>query len=317
MGKGPIFIAGVSYSGKTQLRLMLSAHPNIVITRRTYMWQRYYNRFGDLSRPENFERCLEKMLASKHIQTLNPDPERIRREFWQGKPSYGRLFALIHRHFAEQQGKMRWGDQHGSLENDADLIFSSDPRAVILHMVRNPLDRVEESLSKSKHRRLKIGWETRQWRRSSKLALRNSKKYPHRYKVVQCEQLFAYPEKTLRDICLFLGEEFYPEMLAVEELVEMGVSVPSPFVKGEQVVGGKSGRAQPQLTHTEWSFVQSQVNSEMSALGYPQTDQRLSFMSALRFSLMDYPLNLAGAILWETWGCRKLSAPKISFRHGS
>ena len=53
---GPIFIGGLSFSGKTTLRLMLSSHPVIVLSRRTYMWQRFYGRYGDLRRPENLER---------------------------------------------------------------------------------------------------------------------------------------------------------------------------------------------------------------------------------------------------------------------
>jgi len=317
MGQGPVFIAGVSYSGKTQMRLLLSAHPNIVITRRTYMWRRYYNRFGDLRDPENFERCLETMLASKHVQALNPDPKRIRHEFWQDRPGYARLFALIHRHFAEQLGKTRWGDQQGLLEHDASLIFAAEPRAVIIHLVRNPLDRIEESVSTSAHRRGKIGWETSLWRRSSRLALRNLKKYPHGYKVVQCEQLFAYPEKTMRDVCLFLGEEFYPEMLAVEGLAEMGVDVPDALVKGEQAEGSKNGKDRTALTPAERSFIQTRVRREMSALGYLKTEQHLSFMNTLTYALLDYPFNLAGAILWETWGRRKLNVPNISFEHGS
>jgi len=317
MKQGPVFIAGVSYSGKTQLRLMLSAHPNMVITRRTYMWRRYYKRFGKLSDPENFERCLETMLASKHIQTLNPDPERIRREFQQGEPGYGHLFAMIHRHFAEELGKARWGDQQGLLENDADLLFAAEPKAVILQMVRNPLDRIGESVATSAHRKAKIGWETSLWRRSSRLALRNLKKYPLRYMVVQCEQLFAYPEKILRDVCLFLGEEFHPEMLAVDGLAEMGVDVPQAFVKREQAEGRTNRQDQNALTPAERSFIQSQVRNEMSALGYLKTEQDLPFMNALKYALLDYPLNLAGAILWKTWGRRNGSVPKISFEHGS
>lgn len=317
MKQGPVFIAGVSYSGKTQMRLMLSAHPNIVITRRTYMWRRYYNQFGDLRDSENFERCLETMLASKHIQALNPDRERIRQEFWQGKPGYGRLFAMIHRHFAEEQGKARWGDQQGLLENDADLLFAAEPQAVIIHMVRNPLSRVGESVATSAHRKAKIGWETSFWRRSSRLALRNLKKYPLRYMVVQCEQLFAYPEKTLRKVCIFLGEEFFPEMLAVDGLVEMGVDVPQAFVEGEQTVMRKNEQDQNLLTPAERSFIQARVQGEMSALGYLKTNQELSFLNILKYALLDYPLNLAGAILWETWGRRKAGAPKISFEHGS
>jgi len=305
MRQGPIFIAGVSYSGKTQMRLILSAHPNIIITRRTYMWRKYYNKFGDLSDSEKFERCLETMLDSKHIQAINPDPERIRREFWQGEPDYGHLFALIHSHFAEQQGKTRWGDQQGTLENDAALIFSSEPEAAILHMVRNPLNRVEESVSTSRHRRGKIGWETSFWQRSTRLALRNQDEYPRRYLVVQCERLFAEPERTLRDVCLFLGEEFHPEMLEAEGLAEMGVHVPEKYAKRKQLTdGGKVRRVHITLTNTERTYIQAQVRHEMSTLGYSSTNKRLSFFDLLKYALLDYPLNLAGSVLWKAWGSK-------------
>ncbi len=317
MEKGPIFIAGVSYSGKTQMRLMLSAHPNIVITRRTYMWRRYYNRFGHLGDPENFERCLETMLASKHIQMLNPDPERIRREFWQGEPAYGRLFAMIHSHFAEEQGKARWGDQQGTLENDADLLFAAEPQAVIIHMVRNPIYRTEECISNSRYRKAKIGWETSAWRRSSRLALRNMKKYSPRYIAVQCEQLFAYPEKTLRNVCHFLNEKFYPEMLAVEGLAEMGVNVPHEFVKGKQIEVRKDKWNHAELSPAERAYIQARAGSEMSALGYMQTGHHLPFKNALKYALLDFPLGLAGTILWETLGSKKVGVSKKSFEHGS
>ena len=79
MGAGPIFIGGLSFSGKTELRLMLSSHPNLAFSRRTYMWPRYFERYGDLSRSEQLERCLADMLRNKHIMALSPDPERIRR----------------------------------------------------------------------------------------------------------------------------------------------------------------------------------------------------------------------------------------------
>ena len=42
----PIFIGGLSFTGKTQLRAMLSAHPNILIARRTHLWDRFYKRYG-------------------------------------------------------------------------------------------------------------------------------------------------------------------------------------------------------------------------------------------------------------------------------
>src|SRR5690554_3292259 len=99
--QSPIFIGGLDNSGKTHLRLALSAHPDIAMTRRSYMWTRVYQRYGDLRERENFERCLQALMSRKDVRALQPDVDRIRREFWAGEPTYGRLFALIHEHYAE------------------------------------------------------------------------------------------------------------------------------------------------------------------------------------------------------------------------
>jgi hypothetical protein len=105
MKQAPIFIGGLAHSGKTPLRLFLSRHPDVAMTRQTYMWNRFYNRYGELNDPQNFERCLGDMLKTKGIKALQPDVEQIRRVFGEGKATYGRLFALFHEHNAERLGK--------------------------------------------------------------------------------------------------------------------------------------------------------------------------------------------------------------------
>jgi hypothetical protein len=317
MKKGAIYLAGVSYSGKTQLRLMLSNHPNIIITRRTYMWQGFYNRYGVLSDPDNFDRCLASMLASKHIQKLDPDPQLISREFWQGQPGYARLFTLIHQHHATQQGKTRWGNQHKSVENDVDLIFATDPSAVVIHMIRHPFARVEESVFQSSYRKGKVGLETFMWRKSSQMALRNLKKYPQRYLVIQCEHLFSYPEKTLRDVCTFLGEDFHPEMLEIESLLEIDAAVSGSTAIVGLTSERKTGEFPTGLTPTEQLFVQSRTRNEMAAFGYRKNFKRPSFLNLLKYALVDYPLNLVGATLWETRRRKKMESPNNLLEHGS
>ena len=108
MDKGPIFIGGPDRSGKTLLRLALSLHPQIGITKRTDLWTRFYGRYGDLERSDNFERCISAILAYKHVRVLQPDGTRLRSEFSQGEPTYARLFALIHQQYSERLGKPRW-----------------------------------------------------------------------------------------------------------------------------------------------------------------------------------------------------------------
>lgn len=317
MGEGAIFIAGLSYSGKTQLRLMLSAHPNIVITRRTYMWRRYYRCFGDLEEDENLDRCLATMMATPHIRELDPDLESIRREFRRGEASYARLFALIRQDHAARQGKARWGDQFGSLEYDADLILSSYPQAVILHMVRDPFARVAESLTGSSHRTLKVGWETMRWRRSAQAAIRNLKTFPNRYLPVRCEELFSNPEHALREVCAFLGEPFDPKMMAVEGLPGMGVNVPGARLPIDTGARQSAEQDPYQLRATERAFVQSRLEKERAYFGYSGGASRPSGADLLWYGMVGYPLNLAGEFLWRIWGRRSSGLPEWSFQNRS
>lgn len=206
MSGGPIFVGGLSHSGKTQLRIALEAHSQIAMTRRTYMWTDFYGRFGDLGRPENVERCLAAMAAHDGIRELRPDFTHIRREFAAGEASYGRLFELIHRQHATRLGKARWGDQLGLVEAFADRIFEAYPDAVLLHMVRDPrTQRTPAGLGS-------LGWAVGRWRFSADLAARNERMYAGRYRVVQFESLMADPEATLRSVAAFVGEAYEPAM---------------------------------------------------------------------------------------------------------
>ena len=58
MPRGPIFIGGAERSGTSLLYALLTSHPNISMTRRTNLWAYFYNQYGDLSHPQNLERCL-------------------------------------------------------------------------------------------------------------------------------------------------------------------------------------------------------------------------------------------------------------------
>ena len=125
MDHGPIFIGGLERSGTSLIYALLASHPNIAMTRRTNLWTYFYNQYGDLGRRDNFERCLNAMLHYKRLVVLKPDPERLRQEFWQGEPTYGRLFALLEQQYADRVGKSRWGDKSLNTERYAEPIFAA------------------------------------------------------------------------------------------------------------------------------------------------------------------------------------------------
>lgn len=277
MATGPIFIGGLANSGKTELRLLLEAHPNLCLTRRTKMWTRYYQRFGDLAIPANLERCLAQMLASKHIRALAPDVERIRYDFSQGEATYACLFGLFHAHHAERMGKRRWGDQLGAIEQYAVPIFSAFPTAKMIQMVRDPRHVYAEANARSPQRLGKVGWMLADWLDSVQAARRNLRNYPDRYKVIAFEALIAHPEQVTRELLEFVGEDFVPEI--ADALQQFTVTT-------AKVAEGK-------IAGCVGTFVRHYARRELEALGYPSEMMQLSLRDHLRYLLVEWPANRA------------------------
>ena len=300
----PIFIGGLAHSGKTPLRLFLSKHPNVALTRQTYMWNRFYNRYGDLGNRQNFERCLADMLETKGIQVLQPDPERIRQEFGQGAATYGRLFALFHEHNAERSGKSRWGDQLGFVERFAEPIFADYPQAKMIHMIRDPRDRYDVAMTLSRHRKGKVGWDTARWLYSADLTQKNRSLYPDQYKVVRYETFRANPEETLREICLFLGEEFMPEMLADNNINFDTDESNDDQYANRQATFQIDKAGDTRLPKRDLLFTQAYARQYMLAFDYALESPQLSLSDRLLFYIVDWPVNRIGMAAWYMSGVR-------------
>jgi hypothetical protein len=286
--RGPIFIGGLDQSGKTPLRRMLAAHPDLLLTRRTYMWSRFYKQFGSLSEPSNLERCLSAMLAQKAIQEMHPNLQQIRRDFIQGPQTYERLFELFHRQNLERTGKRRWGDQLGFVERFAEVIFTAFPEAKMIHMIRDPRDPSAEGASEKHKGRGKSGWLTARWKFSAQLAQSNSRRYHKRYLVVRYEDLMQDTEKTLRKICGFLNEDYLPAML--------GVLTSAQTMDEEERIETRTGTS---TMKTQITFTQLFARRDLIDLGYTVKPVALSARERIKFSMIDLPANLAGLIAWN------------------
>jgi hypothetical protein len=304
MGQGPIFIGGPDRCGKTLLRALLVSHPNIAIPAvGSNYWSYFYGQFGDLKDPANFEQCLNAMLRYKHARFLQPDAERIRREFAQGEPTYARLFAIFHEHYAEREGKPRWGDQTGLIERYADPIFAAYPGARMIHMIRDPRDRYEASLALHPNGRMRVGGATARWLYSARLAERNQRRYPDRYKVVRYETLVRQPEQVLRDICAFIGETFVPEMLTMEGASgyrDKGMHRVSGVEDQTPISTAYIGRFRKAIPKREIAFMQQYAGREMDAFHYDLEPIQFSPGERLAFALVDWPVNLARMLAWRT-----------------
>jgi hypothetical protein len=302
MEQGPIFIGGIERSGTSLIYALLASHPNIAMTRRTNLWTYFYKQYGDLKERKNFERCLAAMLRYKRLLKLQPDVERIRSEFWQGEPTYPRLFALLEEHHAERLGKPRWGDKSLNTERYAEQIFAAYPNARILHMIRDPRDRYASAATRWKVNRGRVGVGTAMWLGSVWLAERNQQRYPERYKIVRYESLASRPEESLREICAFIDEQYSPAMLGMEG-AELFRDAGGNSSYGRHEAGRIStksiGRYRKVLSQREILFMQQHAQREMIAHGYSFDQIELSPRDRLLFALVDQPSNLARMAAWR------------------
>jgi hypothetical protein len=302
MNRGPIFIAGLERSGTSLAYALLASHPNIAMTRRTNLWTYFYNQFGDLSKPQNFEQCLTTMMRYKRLAKLKLDPERLRREFTQGERSYGRLFALLEEHHAERLGKSRWGDKSLNTERYAQPIFLAYPSAKILHMMRDPRDRYSSVVARWGQRRGGVGAGTAMWLDSASWAQRNHEQFPENYMIVRYETLVAQPEATVRQICAFIGEEYQPEMLGMQGAPEFrndgGNSSYGSRTPG-QISTNSIGRYRKVLTPRDIQFIQMRAKQKMPDFGYELDPIQWTSREQLTYALVHLPVSLAQMLAWR------------------
>jgi hypothetical protein len=304
----PIFIGGPDRCGKTLLAAILGSHPEIAISAvGSNMWTFFYRQFGDLSADANLERCLAAMLRYRHVRFLDPDPQRLRRDFVAGERTYARLFALIQQQLADRLGKPRWGDQTGLVERYADEIMAAYPGARMIHMVRDPRDRYEASLALWPKGRGRVGGASARWDYSISLGERNRRRYPDQYLFLRYEDLVTRPDEAARRVCEFVDTRFVPEMLELRGMptyrAKLEASVReaggNPDVPGALIspafIGGYRGRISPR----ELAFMQGRLGRRMTSHGYRPDPIPMPAAERVWYTLVDLPLNLARMHGWQ------------------
>jgi hypothetical protein len=301
--RGPVFVGGLSRCGKTLMCSLLASHPNIAMPlKESNMWTYFYGQYGDLNQVDNFERCLNAMLRYEGVRLLDPDPNYIREMFWQGEPTYERLFALFHTHYAERLGKPRWGVQSVCVEYYTELIFAAYPTAKMIHMIRDPRDRyvAQVATRSSREWRRNIAIVTGRWLYSVGLARRNQKRYPNRHKVVRYETLVSQLQGTIRDVCAFLNEDHTPLMSAMTD---------TPRYKGEKVSGTFIGGFHQAMSKRQIAFMQACAKRDMLTYDYELEPVRFSPGDYPLFYLVDQPVNLARMMIWRALKDLQLKFP--------
>lgn len=302
---GPVFIGGADRSGPGLLGEVLERHGSLAVSRRTNLWSFYLDRYGDISKPENLERCLDAMLSYTRVRAMQPDRARLAGEFAAGDDhSYHRLFRLLGRQFAESTGKSRWVDKSLNSERDASRVLAAIPDAVMIHVIRDPRDRHASMVHHRGGRRGGVAGSIAVWLNSARLALRNVERFPDRYLVVRYEDLVRHPESKVREVCEFIGEPFEGRMLTGED---DGAGASSRFHTNS------IGRYVTDVPVRDVTLIETVLAAEMDRFGYDRTgDRLLTGAERLRLEALDRPVTVVFSVLWTPWSALKrrfLSGP--------
>lgn len=258
----PVFIGGLSYSGKTQLRQLLEAVPGLSLHRRTGLWA-HRGEFGDLGKKDNRERARRAMQAKKVAASLNPDWDKVFAEFELGSHTYAKLFGVIQGQHAEMLGTSRWGEQYGRIVQFAQEVFGTYRDARMIHMIRHPSGRLPRLSERRSRRPGWVGWETGEGVVSLRLARANTERYPHRYMVISYEQLSIQPVETVRDVCEFLGESVDP-ILHSDALERVRFDSLEP-AESERVLDRPEGEF-PMVALSDWPTLPAPTGPEITRI---------------------------------------------------
>lgn len=183
INESPIFVVGTARSGTTLLGRMLSSHPDMHIKNES-------------------QKLLNALIKQK-------DKDEILR-IYASETSQGESDSFSD--VLEKLGKKRWGFKDPALSDCLDVLSCKFSNIKVILIVRDGRA-VAASQIKGKFGTANIYFAAEKWVRQVQVQQHYKEKYKDRCYWVRYEDLVVSPEKNLRKICDFLGENFHESML--------------------------------------------------------------------------------------------------------
>lgn len=287
----PFFVLGSPRSGTTMLRLMLTAHPALVVPPECGFLLWLQPEFGhwnhaDFANASNQSRLSRAVLASRKFHTWQLSERAVATAIRLARPeSYADACAAIYRLFASREGKPNatWGDKNNYYLAHIGTIRELYSRARFLHIVRDGRDvacSYREVMAMPKVGKyhpnfpLAIAEIAKQWSSDvrsihTQFALLTESQTM----VIRYEDLVSNPAQELERICDWLGIAYNPGMLNFHEINRNRGLEPSATIHWklrtlDPVNCGTVGRHATLLTTEELEEFTQIAGSELRHYGY-------------------------------------------------
>ncbi|MBN1237222.1 MAG: sulfotransferase [Gammaproteobacteria bacterium] len=270
----PVFVFGCPRSGTSLLSRILNTHPRIGIPFESHFYTKFVprlRRYGDLSVETNLRRLLADMLGTLHgwtsVPELEPTLAGVKHASLHGAVD-GIVAAWCRHH-----GKPRWGEKtpyHARYWREISAAF---PEAQFVHLIRDARD-VAASWKRAPFGPKHLYVAARRWREfllsmdEARGALGEARFYSLRY-----EDLIEAPERTIRDLCGFLGEDYAPEMLTYHrDSTPYFTDVRNLENLTRPLMRDNVYKWQKDMPKKDIMMIEAAAKDQLKAAGYPVTD---------------------------------------------
>jgi Sulfotransferase family len=274
VGNSRFFIVGSSRSGTTMLRLMLAGHSRLSIPPETWFLLTLVKCFP-LSGPLS---AAEARAAIAAILTCHRWPDMAidatdfeRRAAALDRPSLRDLADIVYAVHCDRAGKPRAGDKTPTYIGIVPQLKRLYPDAKFINMIRDGRD-VTISFVDAHFKGRPYHGRKFEWTNAVRLAADYRKSsLAAEILDVRYENLIAEPERALRVICAFLGEQFEPAMLAFQSRTalvperERGIQTKLNWPIRPDLAGAWRGK----LSTLESFLIEASLRHDLAALDYP------------------------------------------------
>jgi hypothetical protein len=230
------FVVGVGRSGTTLLRLMLDAHPQLVIPPETHFLPELIDAARRRAGAEELARIAA---ASRHWGDLGITAADFEARLRLGGTRPDRAARAFYELYAERHDKPRWGDKTPGYVKRMAIIGRALPEARFVHLIRDGRDVALSRRRRGMGAERPMAETAAKWRDRILAARRQARRLRGRYLELRYEDLVAEPEPILRRICEFIELPYEPAMLAYhrtarERLAEMNRDLPPVGKRGSR-----------------------------------------------------------------------------------
>ncbi len=276
----PFFILGNPRSGTSLFRLMLNSHPEVAVPPECGFSEWLYDKYAGVQFDERlYENTLKDVFRSRKFETWGLDFDTVLAFICIRMPrSYQDFVCDIYLAYANSKGKdgnVLVGDKNNYFINNVDKIDAIFPGCKKIFIVRDGRDvacsyqDLEKKIISSDYKpKLANDIETisREWSRSVDVMCQWVEGGA---KSIKYEDLVVDPERTLGEVCDFLGVEYSREMLGYHKRNDE----PEAFKawKGrtfEPLSPTSVGRYRHDLTERQTKEFESNCGRHLELLGY-------------------------------------------------